>query len=168
MIKINELKDEAYRYYNDILKMRNPKYLDFPEFLDTGDFILCSDDIKDEDYKGKSYFAGKIIDRNFISKKGHLGIVVRSEPKGINPFEEYSRKDIKPIFYLPEDRGIIANLTSLEKLEHDEILEGKSVEEVLNINFSFFPLMREKFDALESDQYAEWYLGKLCTEPILY
>jgi len=173
------LRKKIYTSYDALLKTGNQQQFGFPIFYDTGDFIYYSQDIEDDEVdeidriEGKSYLIGEVVSRESLGGDDYKGIIVRTKPNGIELFENYSKRNFKPILLLPNktglipnEKGLIADLTALE--ENPDKLEGCTPKEITGINFESFPLLKEKFEQLPKKEYQDFYKQRFSHLPLFF
>jgi len=168
MKPIEQLRLEVYNYYENLLKGMEVKLPSVPNYLDLDDFVLCSQELEDPEFSGINYVAGKVVSRESIGPENYQGIVIKSNLNGILPFEEFFERDIMPVFTIPSDRGLVINLSSLERNAGNKLLQGKSSEEIIKLNFDYFPLLLDKSKRLSAEEYREFYSRIYSENPIFY
>tara|TARA_Y100000310_G_C20650164_1_gene798951 strand:+ start:1355 stop:1864 length:510 start_codon:yes stop_codon:yes gene_type:complete len=166
MKKIAQVRELIYNSYDSLLNNQKQREIDFLDFCDVGDFIYYSDDIEDDEITGKSYFLGNVISRENIGGEGNVGIITRTEPDGIDLFENYSGRNFKPILFIPDEKGLVANLTALEK--NPDKLEGYTPQEVIGLNFDYFPLLKGKHEQLSEEDYKKFYMDIFSKMPLFF
>ena len=176
---LDRLRDRIYDYYDRILKgERPPRGIPFfPAFKMENGILQWSGAIDiewfygmdDETYPGVSYLLGNVVKVETLKGKeeDYLGITV-STNNGIEMFEHYSEKGFRPIVIISYQRGLIANITELEKRKKHPNLGGKSPEEIIRINFDTFPLLMDKFLSSSKREYQIFYLEQSSEKPLLY
>ena len=166
-MELEELRPRIYQGYENLLAGREQEEIPYPEFLRKGRWIYCTDNIEDEkgEIKGKTYLAAEEISTENIGEDS-LGIIVRTGEEGVEAFETYSKRGFKPMFMMPESKGLVVNLTALES--NPERLRGYSPKEVVGINFSLFPLLKQKFKELPKDDYLNFYIGRYANLPLFF
>ena len=162
-----KLKKDIYEGYMKLLETGNQPPVDFPSYLDNAGWIYCTGYLEDPEVRGKTYLAGKIVSRQKISQEGFQGITIRTDPDGIIPFEEYTQRGIRPVFVIPGDLGLVVNLDSLKANKNNPLMWGKSVEEIVKLNFACFPLLLDKSQELSEEDYRDFY-GKIYSENPLF
>ncbi len=140
-INTNDIREQVYSSYKVLLETGIQPSIDFPSYLDLGNFVYNSFEIDDKSFKGKTYLGGIVISREEIGM-GYQGIVIESKPNGIETFEEYTGRGIRPLLASSKSKMVVINKTSL--IENPEELDGHSLEEVIGINFSLFPVIMNK------------------------
>ena len=181
--RIEYLRNKIYEYYESMLLGENKESLEICEdyfspyvverdgsiiFSDLEKNVFCVDDsnVDYDDLDIMTYVFGDVLDRK--KTKTFEGIIISSKNNGIIPFEEYSLKDTRPGFRLPFHKGLIINIDSLNNNKNVHLLKGKSVDEVININFYYFDLMNEKCKEYKWKEYLEYYEKKCEEEPLFF
>jgi|TARA_B100001971_G_scaffold204810_1_gene221404 hypothetical protein len=168
---ITGLKSRIYHGYENLLLGRKQEEIQFPEFLRYNNWVYCKDEIEDDvenemkKIKGITYLVAKEISTKNIGEDS-LGIITYTGKEGIESFENYSARGFKPIFPIPEGKGLIANLTALES--NPDKLEGYTPNEIIKINFKEFPNLKQKFRELSKNDYLNYYGGKFGNLPLFF
>jgi len=164
-IELSNMREEVYSSYRTLLRTGRQPGVNFPTggFLRKGGFVYLSDEIEDDEFEGKTYLHGRILYQERIGKD-LLGLVVATDRNGIELFEHYTNRSFRPMLILPNDQGVIADKTALEKNLNG--LEGHSPEEIIGINFDLFPLLKCKHEQLSAKEYQKFYLDLYSKWPL--
>lgn len=180
--KINALRNKIYEYYESMLlgeKTNSPKmdpdyFLPFKSIREGEEFyadlknkVFCAnrEDLIFDDREYTTYVLGDVLERR--KTENVENIVISTNTNGIVALEEYSGKDIKPAFTLPYYKGLVINLDTLEKKPSSPLLKGKSVQDVIDINFFYYDLLKSKSREL-GHKYYSYYEKKRSEEPLLF
>lgn len=171
------IKQQVYEYYESLLLGEPAKIPNFLSkelkgdqiiYLEKKDLVLCGNPICPLEIrlKGTTYISGEIVKSEQVESL--RSILVRIGKEGIYPLEEYSGKGFKPVFLLPDDKGLIFNLDSIEKnITHKEF-KNRTLEEVIRVNLHYFSDLRKRFPVLGEDGYMAEYLKALSEHPIFF
>jgi hypothetical protein len=169
--EIEKLRKKIYQSYESFLSRERQEKIEFPDFLDNGNLVFWSGNIEinDQTYPGKTYLVGEVVSRETLRGKNrdYSGLIVKTE-EGIELFEHYSRRGFRPILVIPGNRGLLANISALERNADHPDLEGKSPQEVIKINFELFPVLIDKLASSSKEDYQVFYLRLLYENPLLY
>jgi len=163
------LREKIYQGYDSLMKSREQQRIIFPKFSLEKNRVFWSDDIEDDEIRGKTYLFGRKVSKKKLGygRKKYIGIVVDTQD-GIELFEHYTDRKFRPIVTLPNNEGLIANLAQLEKNKTHEDLEGKTPKEIIKINFDIFPILMEKFNSSSKEDYYKFYVELSSENPLLY
>ena len=164
--RINKLRNKIYKGYVDVLDGKKQRPIDFQEYFEGRWILHYSGDIEDDIHKGKTYLSGK-IKKNIDIIDNYKGIVVRTD-EGIELFENYTGRRFRPMVIIPGDKGLIANLTELERRMGTEYLEEETPESLIETNFHYFPILMKKHNQLSVEDYKKFYLELSSKEPIFF
>lgn len=166
LTNISSLRTKIYSGYDSLLGNQPQPPVDFPNFLDTGKLIYWSGKIDDEKYSGKTYFCGKKVSGENIGNR-FQGVVATSDIKeGIELFEHYTKRNLRPALIAPKRDTLIINKTVLEN--NADLLEERTLDEVIGLNFAYFPLLMERLGSLPPEEYHRFYINLWLKNPLLY
>lgn len=142
----------------------------FPIFLEKNGFVYLSDDIEDDVYKGTSYLKGKVVHRETLKGEddAYNGLLVETVGDGIELFEHYTERNFRPMVIIPGNKGLVVDMTELNKRPNHPRLEGKTLDDVIRINLQVFPTLMDKLKTSSETDYQAFYLSIFSKEPLLY
>lgn len=162
---ILRLRESVYGSYEALVKTGSQSKVAFPEYREQGEEVFMTDEIEDDEFDGNTYLAGKVVSREDIGA-GYTGVVIETEPWGIEMFEHFTGRGLRPLLFLPGEKGLVANITVLRKNLSE--LEDRSPESVIGINFSAFPNLMAAKKRMPDEEYQEHYLRMFGKLPLFF
>ena len=154
---IPQLRERVYKSYDGIINDEIPLSILFPRFDVNSKRVWWKGDVAVPFTDDSNYLVGDIVGTELLNCHGsdYTGFVVDTSD-GIKLFENYHGTFSRPAVVSEDRVNLIIDVAELKKAINNSSdvnsrLNGRSVEEIIDINFNAFPKLMHYFNSMSVD-----------------